>query len=76
MILIKSFIETLSFTDINLLDETTYNYAIKSYNQIGEYSTFSYANATTLEYKEPSIFFKVRTFINSASLIIKKVFEA
>ena len=71
LILIKSFIETLSFTDINLLDETTYNYAIKSYNQIGEYSTFSYANATTLEYKEPSIFFKVRTFINSASLIIK-----
>ena len=52
------------------IEETSYYYAIKSYNKLGEYSDFSYTNATTLEYKEPPVNFKVKTFINTATIFL------
>ena len=68
--LIKSFIEELTYIEKNLLEETSYYYAIRSYNKLGEYSEFSYTNATTLDFVEPPINFKVKTNINAATIFL------
>ena len=53
-----------------LLEETSYYYAIRSYNKLGEYSEFSYTNATTLDFVEPPINFKVKQNINTATIFL------